>query len=133
MACTEAGRENMDRVKHAVELKHNGHNCCQAVLAAFAEELELPADTLKSLGVAFGSGMGGMDGTCGALCGAEMVLGLLHYEGKPMHARAKALHEAFREKSGATICRELKGADTGTVLCSCDDCVRHAVRLVEKA
>ena len=29
--------------------------------------------------------------------------------------------------SGAVVCRELKGLDTGTVLCSCDDCVRNAV------
>ena len=33
----------------------------------------------------------------------------------------------FKEKSGATICGELKGVGTGKVLCECDDCVRNAV------
>ncbi|MBR6266869.1 MAG: C_GCAxxG_C_C family protein [Selenomonadaceae bacterium] len=120
----------MERAEKAVEFKHQGYNCCQAVLAAFADVVDLPEETLKRIGAPFGSGMGGMDGSCGALCGAEMVLGLKDYEGKPMHAKAKALHEDFRAKSGATICRELKGIDTGKVLCSCDDCVRHGVQAV---
>ena len=123
----------MERTEKAVECKQNGCNCCQAVLLAFSDVLGLPEETLKRLGAAFGSGMGGMDGTCGALCGAEMVLGLRDYAGKPMHAAAKAVHESFREKSGATICRELKGIGTGNVLSSCDDCVRHGVEVVIEA
>ena len=117
----------MERTEKAVEYKHNGYNCCQAVLAAYADELGLPEETLKRIGAAFGSGMGGMEGTCGALCGAEMVLGLRDYGGGPMHSAAKAMYESFREKSGAAICKELKGIGTGKVLCSCDDCVRHGV------
>ena len=37
----------------------------------------------------------------------------------------------FKEKCGATICKDLKGRDTGVVICECDDCVRHAVEVVE--
>ena len=29
---------------------------------------------------------------------------------------------------GATICKDLKGKDTGVVLCECDDCIRNAIR-----
>ena len=120
----------MDRAERAVELKHNKHNCCQAVLAAFGDVTGFSEDTMRRLGVAFGSGMGGMEGTCGALCGAEMVLGMKS-DGQPLHAKAKELYQAFRERAGATICKELKGIETGKVLCSCEDCVRHAVRLAE--
>ena len=34
---------------------------------------------------------------------------------------------------GATICRDLKGIDTGKVLCSCENCVRNAVRAAGEA
>jgi hypothetical protein len=40
--------------------------------------------------------------------------------------------QEFKAAAGATICRELKGVDTGKVLCACDDCVRIAAMLVEK-
>ena len=121
----------MNRSEQAVEYKRR-MNCCQAVLAAFPEITGFSEETVMRLGSAFGSGMGGMEGTCGALCGAELVLGMKLYEGKPLHAKAKAMHQAFQERAGATICRELKGIDTGKPLCSCEDCVRHAVEIAEE-
>ncbi len=121
----------MKRWEQAVESKRR-MNCCQAVLTAFPDVTGLSEETVMRLGAAFGSGMGGMEGTCGALCGAEMVLGMKAYENKPLHAKAKAMHQEFRKRAGATVCRELKGIDTGTALCSCDDCVRHAVEIAEE-
>ena len=35
--------------------------------------------------------------------------------------------QSFQEKSGATICKDLKGVETGKVLCPCAQCVRNAV------
>lgn len=122
----------MEKKEYAVELKHNGCNCAQAVLCAFAEESGFPAETLKQIGAAFGGGMGCMEGTCGALCGAEMLLGLARYNGKPLGRDAAALHKAFANACGATLCKDLKGRDTGVVLCACDDCVRNAASLVEE-
>jgi len=121
----------MDRREKAVELKHNGHNCCQAVLCAFADELPLTEDDLNRIGAAYGAGMGCMEATCGALCAAEMILGIKKYEGRPVLRDAAALHKAFTEKCGASICKDLKGRDTGVVLCECDDCVRNAVSILE--
>lgn len=123
----------MDRAERAVGLKHNGNNCCQAVLCAFADECDLPEETLRAMGSPFGSGMGNMAGTCGALVGAEMVLGLARFDGRPMHRDAGTLHEGFRKRCGATICAELKGRETGVVLCPCDDCVRNAALELEHA
>lgn len=122
----------MDKKELAVEYKHNGHNCCQAVLCAFADELDLSMEELDKMGAGFGVGMGCMEATCGALCGAQMVLGLKTFQGMPIIRNAAVLHNEFKGKCGATICKELKGRDTGVVLCECDDCVRHAVELLEE-
>ena len=40
-------------------------NCCQSVLAAFAEDMGLTEEQAYNLGANFGSGM-----RCGAVCGA---------------------------------------------------------------
>ncbi len=121
----------MNRAEQAVEYKRS-MNCCQAVLAAFPDVTRFSDDAVKRIGAAFGSGMGGMEGTCGALIGAELVLSMKLYQGKPLHAKAKELHQEFCNRAGASICKELKGKDTGVVLCSCNDCVRYAVQITEK-
>ena len=120
----------MKKGELAVQLKHNGCNCCQAVLCAFADESGMTESQLRQLGAGFGAGMGCMEATCGALVGAQMLLGLKKYSGRPVLAEARGLYRAFAEKCGASICRELKGKDTGKVLCECDDCVRIAAGLI---
>ena len=116
----------MDRIEHAAQLKRM-NNCCQAVLLAYADVLGKSESELCTLGKCFGAGMGGMEGTCGALVGAEMVLSLTG--GNMM--QAKALHLKFTELCGASICKDLKGTETGIMLCSCEDCVRNAVKALE--
>ena len=117
--------------EYAVRLKHSGINCCQAVLCAFAHRTEMTAKELKSLGAAFGVGMGCLEATCGALIGAQMLLGMEKYQGRSMLQDAAKIHNRFREMCGASICHVLKGRDTGVVLCECDDCVRNAVEIAE--
>ena len=121
-----------NRSKRAVILKHSGYNCAQSVLCAFAQESGLDEETLKKLGAAFCAGMGAMNATCGALCAAEMLLGLIRYDGKPVLKDAAAIHAEFTSRCGASICRDLKGIDTGTMICSCDDCVRNAAAIVSE-
>ena len=102
-------------------------NCCQAVLVAFADKLGKGEDDLLRLGSGFGSGMATMEGTCGALVGAIMVSSLLSAEGEARN-NSRAIMSRFKELcGGATICRDLKGIETGKMLCSCEDCVRNAV------
>lgn len=122
----------MNRTERAVELKHNGYNCAQAVLVAYADILPVDAENLKKLGAAFGVGMGTRDTVCGALAAAQMILGLVKYEAKPILSQAKELYNEFKGISGSTHCGELKGVDTGKVLCSCDDCVKNAVTALGK-
>ena len=40
---------------------------------------------------------------------------------------------ARHERCGAERCADLKGRDTGVMLCPCDDCVRNAVIECERA
>ncbi|MBR1383926.1 MAG: C_GCAxxG_C_C family protein [Ruminococcus sp.] len=120
----------MDRAEKAVGYKHGGHNCCQAVLLAFADRTGLSEENLTALGAALGRGMGAFDATCGALCAAQMVVGLLEFDGRPLAGKAKELHDTFKEKCGSTDCGELKGLKGGPMLCPCDDCIRAAVNAV---
>lgn len=120
----------MPRRERAVLYKRE-HNCCQAVLLAFGPELGIPEERLLAMGACFGSGMGCMEETCGALCGAQMVQGLLQFDGRRMNPQASQLQSEFAKRCGATRCRDLKGVGSGRVLCSCEDCVRNAVSALE--
>ena len=121
-----------EREQKAHDLHHQGLNCAQTVLAYFADKTDLPYERLLALGSTFGSGIGNMKGTCGALTGAEMVLGLVRYEGKKLPGESRELHEAFIKKCGSSVCGEIKGVGTGKVLCSCDDCILRAIELLEE-
>ena len=114
-----------ERAARAVELKA-GCNCAQAVVLSYAGKLPFEEETLKKLAAGYGGGMGCMEGTCGALVGAVMVAGMLT-DGQGTGRYAREILLGFRERCGATICKDLKGIETGKVLCPCTECVRNAV------
>jgi len=114
-----------ERVEEAARLKQS-YNCCQAVLVALADQTGMSVEQLLALGSGFGSGMGTMEATCGALIGAGMAASLKIKSRTGVYSRK--LQEQFRASCGATLCKDLKGRDTGKVLCPCEDCVRNAVR-----
>lgn len=114
-----------ERAARAVELKA-GCNCAQAAALAFADVLPLDEATLMKLAAGYGAGMGCMEATCGALVGAVMAAGLLT-DGQGTGRMARATLAGFQDRCGATICKDLKGIATGTVLCPCTECVRNAV------
>ena len=130
----------MTNQERAARLHGNGYNCCQAVLLTFCDELGVDPVTAFKIGEGFGLGMGGMENTCGALSGAIMLAGLKNSDGDLDHPRTKAgtyrisreLTEACKDKTGALVCRDLKGIDTGKVLCSCPKCIDSAVQIVEE-
>ncbi|MGM9518251.1 MAG: C-GCAxxG-C-C family protein [Acidaminococcus sp.] len=126
--------ETLDRAEKAVEYKHAKvhNNCAQSVLLAFQDKLGKSTEELRALGDSFGLGMGGMEATCGALTGAAMVVGLLNHSDKPSKQIMNTILHEFRDQAGATLCKDLKGRDTGKMLCPCDDCIRIAVRELEK-
>ncbi len=130
----------MDKKEKAIELHDRKFNCAQAVACSFAEELGIPEEILFKACEGFGLGMGGMEGTCGALSGAIMLAGMKNSDGNIGSPATKAdtyklsreLVRLFQEKTGSTVCRELKGVATGKILCSCPDCIRCGVEVVQK-
>jgi C_GCAxxG_C_C family probable redox protein len=93
-------------------------NCAQAVLTTFGEELGLEQGLALKVAQAFGGGMGQSGGTCGAITGAYMALGLaMKRSGDYMKDREKmqvALDEfrkRFKKLHGSLSCTELTGYD----------------------
>jgi len=120
-----------ERMELGAKYKHE-MNCCQAVVKAFADTVDVDEATLHRLASGFGSGMGTMEGTCGALVGAIMIASLRAKDGEAMKLSRQILPR-FKELCGATLCRELKGVGSGKVLCSCENCVRNAIRAASEA
>lgn len=121
------------RKELAAERKRCGsHNCTQAVLCTYADYAGMPEEQIMHLGNSFAAGMGNMEGTCGALVGAGIVLG--------MHTRDKAksvkgmrqMMERFQQRNGATQCKLLKGMNDGKVLRECPLCVADACEFLEE-
>lgn len=119
--------DSTDNILRAVELKKSGTcNCAQSVACAFCNEVGVEFDTMAAITSAFGTGMGTMKATCGALIGAGVVLGLVERDRVRSRAAIKRVMEQFEQRNGVSICRQLKGIDTGTPLRACNDCVADA-------
>ncbi|MBQ3656038.1 MAG: C_GCAxxG_C_C family protein [Bacteroidales bacterium] len=116
-----------ERAKYGYELKQNGVcNCAMAVLKSFSDKLGIDEAMLKNLSSGFAAGMGGMEGTCGAIVGAVIVAGVLN-GGMGTPKISRRIVQKFREKSGATICKDLKTMTDGKPLCECPQCVYNGI------
>ena len=107
----------MSKADLAIEKKYNEKcNCAQAVACSFAKEAGVDEETLKAATQAFGVGLATMEGNCGALSGAAMVLGLINKDRKKTTGDIRAIMTEFKETYGTVVCKELKGVDTGKVI-----------------
>ena len=122
----------METRKDLAAQKKKVCNCAQAVIATYADLAGIDEETAMALGSAFGSGMGNMEGTCGALTGAAIVLGLVKRDKIQARKSMIKIMNDFQARNGATQCRMLKGVDTGRVLRECEDCVSDAAELLEQ-
>ena len=118
------------RKQIAVAKKQSGYNCAQAVLCTYADIAGIDEETAMRLAAPFGAGMGNMEGTCGAITGAGLVLGLTSEH--PSTRQMRQIMNKFQERNGATQCKLLKGVGTGEVLRECSDCVADAVEFLEE-
>lgn len=114
----------------AVRAEKKG-NCCQAVALSLADQTPLTEEQLMAAASGFGGGMGNREGTCGALVGAGLAAGL-HVGEKPPRF-GKTISDDFLAHCGAVTCKALKGLESGRMLCSCEDCIRNAVRAYGRA
>jgi len=107
--------------EEAVERFKNGFNCSQAVVGTFSEQFGLDSDKASKVATGFGGGMR-MGGTCGAVTGAFMVLGLKYGNStaKDKDAKAKTYKQIeeytnrFKSRNSSVACRELLGCDIST-------------------
>ena len=124
----------METRKHMATEKFTSgtHNCAQAIISTYADLIGIDEATARNLGNAFGSGMGTMEGTCGALVGAGIVLGLATRDKAAARKAMRQIMTQFQQRNGATQCKLLKGVGTGVVLRECTGCVSDAAELLEK-
>lgn len=124
----------MDSRTHlAAEKKRcNSHNCAQSVVCTYCDLVALDGKTALDIAGAYGTGMGNMEGTCGALVGAGMIVGLATKDRNLSRARMKDIMEKFQQRNGATQCKLLKGIGTGKPLRDCPDCVADASEFLEE-
>jgi C_GCAxxG_C_C family probable redox protein len=121
------------RKEIAAEKKRcNSHNCAQAVLHTYADVAGITEDDALNIVGAFGGGMGNMEGTCGALVGAGLVLGLVNKDKVKSKKQMRQIMTRFQERNGATQCKLLKGVGTKVVLRACPDCVADAAEFLEE-
>lgn len=127
----------MNKREKAVENHKKGCNCAQAVACVFADKLGYSEDEIFRLTEAFGGGMGGSGGVCGAVSAMVFVAGAIKSYGmdklpetnkKESYDFARELMERFQAKIGTIMCREIKSK----CLRSCDGCIEDAVELLEE-
>ena len=91
------------------------HNCSESAFLALNEVLSggLNPQTAAHIATGLGGGLGASGGTCGALTGCVLALGLLAKEDpdiprkKTIYPMAAKLQESFRERFGSCNCRDL--------------------------
>lgn len=126
------------RSAKAVSLHQNGYSCSQAVFCAYADLVGLDEQTAYKIAEGFGSGMGGLGHTCGAVSAMFLLAGLKNSSGIPgdkstrpgTYQLVREFSKAFEEKNGSTQCAVLKGSDGKPRLRSCPGCVEDAAVLV---
>ncbi len=109
--------EKETRIAKAVALFHEGYNCSQSVVAAFADLYGFTQDQALRMAASFGGGIGRMRATCGAACGMFMLVGLetgttdaADRAGKSHnYAVVQQLAERFKQENGSLVCAELLG------------------------
>lgn len=109
----------MSKAENAVNLFKEGFLCSQAIAATYGPELGIPSEIALKLSAPFGGGVARLAGTCGAVNGALMILGLKygHNQAKDEQTREKAYNltrrfiQEFEDINGTTICKELLNCD----------------------
>ena len=63
------------RVDKVAEKHKSGYNCAQAVACAYCDQVGIDEETMFRMTEGLGLGMGGMEGTCGAVTAACVIAG----------------------------------------------------------
>lgn len=99
-------------------MRHNmGFNCAQSVACTYADLVGCDEETMFKMTEGLGLGMGGMQGTCGALSGACVLAGMKNSGGDLQNPTTKGqtyqlsreIVARFQQRAGATICKDQIG------------------------
>jgi len=119
----------MSRVEEAVSCFADGFSCSQAIISTYGTEFGLDREKALKIATGFGGGMGRLGGTCGAVTGAIMVIGLKYGRTKieDMESKEKTYElvreyvDDFKRINGSTTCNKLLDCDINTL-----EGIRHA-------
>jgi C_GCAxxG_C_C family probable redox protein len=98
----------------------DGLYCAESVVVALARAQGIESELLPKVASAFCGGMARTRGTCGALTGAMMGIGLAVGRGsagqsvQPSYAATQRLIGQFEQEFGSRECHVLLGCDLGT-------------------
>ncbi len=106
-----------ERQQKAEQFFLEGYNCCQAVLLAFEDVLDVERSTLLRVASGFGGGMARMREVCGTVSAMAMTAGFLSPAEDPSNMQQRRDNYAlvqkfaarFKEQKGSIICREILG------------------------
>ena len=142
----------MSRIEEALSSLKENFNCAQSIFGTYATHHGLDRDKALKISSGFGGGMALSGGTCGAVTGALMVIGLKNGMGsnKDTEATKKTYQiinefsNQFQEKNGSMICKEILGCDINTPEGmdyfeqnelfgkKCLQCVKNAAEILEE-
>ena len=109
--------EPSERQQRAEQFFMEGYNCCQAVLLAFEDVLEVDRSALLRMASGFGGGMARMREVCGTVTAMAMIAGFLSPAENPSdmnqrrdnYALVQKFAARFKEEKGSIVCREILG------------------------
>lgn len=104
-----------ERIKLAINNHQKGYNCSQAVLCAYHDLMGMDETQAFKLAEGFGSGMGGLRHTCGAVTAMFMVASYFASDGdttqndsrKSCYANIHDLAKQFEVKNSSLMCAQL--------------------------
>ena len=122
----------LEKAKELRAITERHYNCAQSVLVPFAEAAGISEEQAYRTAANFGSGMK-MAGTCGAVTGGLMVLGLFGIDDGPTvnsyYAKVKGNHEGFLDCADLLRINKERGGEKKP---HCDAMVYECVSLVEE-
>ena len=140
----------MSKVQDAVSAFESGFNCSQAIMRTYGPDYGLSALDAVRVSCGFGGGMR-RGGTCGAVGGALIVLGLRFgpkddsdISAKPdVYSKVDEFQSRFESRCNSVACHDLLGCDISTTegmeyarnnnlfRTVCPDLVRIAAEILE--
>ena len=133
--------EELKLREKAAENFNKIYNCCQSVACTVCERYGVSKEDMFRMTEGFGSGIGGLKDTCGAVMGMFLIISLANSAGDmeaptrtklDTYAKFQEAAEIFKERRGSLYCRDLKTQDGPQPLPCCMACVEDAAQILEE-